>query len=189
MVGIALATVYALGMLNWSTPVLRFSAPLANALTLALLQLIPFALLVMATSADSRRARILWYVGLTPLALCAALLGSCAALQSAAIVHHGLDSSFERIEVMPLESGRLAFYRTNGGAMTSFGISVRWECRLVPGLLWVRDVWEAYPAYRASAEVLGHDRIRFTAPAYGDRRPSRSVEVVSLSTRWCPTAG
>lgn len=189
MVGIALATVYALGMLNWSTPVLRFSAPLANALTLALLQLIPFTLLAMATSADSRRARILWYVGLTPLALCAALLGSCAALQSASIVHHGLDSSFERIEVMPLESGRLAFYRTNGGATTSFGVSVRWECGLVPGLLWVRDVWEAYPAYRASAEVLGRDRIRFTTPPYEDRRPGEIVELISFSPGWCPSVG
>ena len=188
-IGIVLVAVYALGMLNSWVPVLRFTSPLANAVTFAALQLIPFALLFFALAAGPWWARVLWCVVLVPLAAFAGLLGSCAAFDSTWIVADGLDASFEQLEVVPLLAGHLAIYRTNGGAMTSFGISVRQECHLLPGLLRVRNVWGAYPAYEVRVQVLAPDRVVFSSPAYDDRGPGEIVEEVGLKPLWCPAAG
>lgn len=91
--------------------------------------------------------------------------------------------------MVTLPAGHLAIYRTNGGATTSFGIAVRQECRILPGLLRVRDVWDAYPAYEVRTQVLAPDRVQFSSPAYGDRPPGEIVEEVSLKPLWCPAAG
>jgi hypothetical protein len=146
-------------------------------------------LLLFALVAGPWWARVLWCIVLVPLAASAGLLGSCAALHSTSIVADGLDASFEQLEVVPLPAGQLAIYRTNGGATTSFGISVRQECRILPGVLRVRNVWGAYPAYEVRTQVLSPDRVRFSSPAYSDRRPGEIVEEVSLKPMWCPAAG
>jgi hypothetical protein len=184
-----LAALYALGMLNYWVPTLRFTAPLANALIFSALQLIPFILLVFALAAGPWWARILWCILFVPLAAFAGIVGACGALQSTAIVADGVDASFERLDVVPLPTGHLAIYRTNGGATTSFGISVRQECRLLPGLLRVRHIWGAYPAYEVRTQILAPDRIQFSSPAYGDRRPGEIVEEVDLKPMWCSAAG
>ena len=61
-IGIVLAAVYALAMLNYWVPVLRFSAPLLNTLFLSLIQGIPMALLAFALLAGPWWSRILWCI-------------------------------------------------------------------------------------------------------------------------------
>jgi len=191
-IGFVLLAIYTLGILNYWFPAVRWTAPLANTLTFAALQLIPFTLLAIALVTGPSWARVMCCVVLLPVAALAALLGSCAALESAWIVADGFDAGFEQREVVSLSAGHLGIYRTNGGATTSFGIAVRQECRLAPGLMRVRNIWGSYPAYEVRTQVLAPDRVRFSsppyvsAPPYGDRPSAWVVQEVGLEPLWCP---
>jgi hypothetical protein len=182
----ALAGAWGLGMLNFWNPVIRFASPLANTLAFGALQVIPLALLIFAITRGPWWARLLWSLVLLPIAGLTGLLGCFAAIESASIARSGVDTSFERMELVPLTVGYLASYRTNGGAMTSFGVIVRQECRILPGVLRVRRVWGVYPAFEVHTELLSPDRARFSSPAYGDRRPTETVAEVRLMPLWCP---
>lgn len=183
---LALVVGYVFGMLNYWTPAIRFASPWANNLAFGALQVIPLALLTLAVTRGHWLARLLSGLLLLPIAGLAGLLGCFAAIGSASIAHRGVDVSFERLEVVPLPTGYLASYRTNGGAMTSFGIRIRQECRILPGLLRVRNVWGVYPAFEARIELLSPDRARFSSPPYGDGRPTETVADVRLMPLWCP---
>jgi hypothetical protein len=56
--------------------------------------------------------------------------------------------------------GALVVYRTNCGATCDFGIVVRQERALIPGLLLVRNVYGKYPAHDALVEITAPDRAR-----------------------------
>jgi hypothetical protein len=185
-IGSGLAVVYVLGMLNFSTPVLRLTWPQANAFAFAVLQLIPFILLFLVLSADPFSERVLLIVLLLPAVAFGGFAGSCSIIDCETM-GRGKDPSFEPIEEVPVSAGRLVVYRTNGGATTSFGIAVRQECQLLPGLRRVRPVWGLYPAYSARIRVLAPDRVAFSSPPYEDRRPKETVEEVKLAPFWCPT--
>ena len=166
-----LVAVYATGMINAWSPCVRFVSPLANSVTFAVMQLIPMVLFVLAILTGSWWARLLRAIAIVPIVAHAILFGSCAALDSASTMADGTDRGFEKINATSLPSGRLAIYRTNGGATTSFGIVVRHECALLPGLLRVRNVWSVYPGYEADAQLLGGNLVRLSSPPDGKRRP------------------
>lgn len=186
---VGLVALYSFGLFNYWVPILRFTSPLANSLAFAALQIVPLTLAAAAVSSGSWWARALTGAVLLPVVAVAVVFGSCAAIQSTFIIADGADASFERLEVVPLAAGHLAIYRTNGGATTSFGVSVRHECRLVPGLLRVRNVWSKNPAYTVRAQTLSSDLVLFSSPSYGERRPNQIVEEVRLDPLWCPFAG
>lgn len=51
------------------------------------------------------------------------------------------DFSFEHLRTELVHEKNFAIYRTNGGATTGFGIVVRQEKRIIPGLKWVDVVF------------------------------------------------
>lgn len=187
-VSAVLVVLYTLGILNYLVPAVRFISPLANTVTFSVLQLIPFTLLAFALVAGPLWARVLWCVVLLPVAAFAGLLGSCTALDATLIAANGRDPSVEQLEVVRAPAGRLVIYRKNYGAVSDFSISVRQECRLLPGLLRVREIWRAAPASEVRTQVLAGDRVKFVSPAYGDRRPDEIIEEVRLKPLWCPGA-
>lgn len=186
LMALSLAVIWVLGMLNFWTPVIRFSSALANTFTFGALQLIPMALLILALMRGPWWARLVAGLVLLPIASVTSFLGFAAAVESASIARHGIDRSFEQIEVVPLTAGYLASYRTDGGATTSYGIVIRQECRILPGLLRVRTIWGVYPAFEVRTDLLSPDRARFSSPAYGDGRPQETVAEVPLKPLWCP---
>jgi hypothetical protein len=70
------------------------------------------------------------------------------------------DGSFMPLRRLPLErGGRLVVYQTNCGATCSFGVVVRHERVLMPGvLLLVRNVFSRYGWDDARVEVTAPDR-------------------------------
>ena len=81
----------------------------------------------------------------------------------------GTDRSFERLRTERIGQHTVAVYRTNGGAMTDFGIVVRSERTIIPGLMWVNHLCDAYPANAVVIERTSPATIRCTFPPYGDR--------------------
>jgi len=180
-IDITLVLVYVLGMLNFWTPILRFTWPPANKIAIAAMQLIPLILMVL--TARARWGGVVRVI-LLPAVAFGLPVGSCAVIECAR-TRSGKDLSFELIQEVRLSEGHLGIYRTNGGATTSFGMEVWQECRLLPGLLRVRILWSAYPAYTVQTRILTPDRLEFSSPAY--EHAEERVDEVKLGRFWCPT--
>jgi len=61
------------------------------------------------------------------------------------------DHSFERIAETHWKGSDIRFYRKNGGATTDFGVVIRQEKTVFPGVLLVREVDDLYPCYSLDA--------------------------------------
>jgi hypothetical protein len=69
---------------------------------------------------------------------------------------------------LPTPRGSVVVYRTDGGATTSFGIVVRLQCTLIPGVLVVRELENRYPALEGRVEQLDSAKVRIIIPSYRD---------------------
>jgi hypothetical protein len=69
------------------------------------------------------------------------LLGSA---MTAGAFKGGHDLSFEQFSELPWKGTAIRLYRTNGGATTDYGVVVRQERRLLPGIMLVRTVDSFY---------------------------------------------
>ena len=67
---------------------------------------------------------------------------------------------FDPISIVAVNGTQVIAYRTDGGATTDFGIVVRQQRRLMPGLLIVRNLYSEYHAYNARLEVVGPKAVR-----------------------------
>jgi hypothetical protein len=148
--------VLVLGFLNLEFPIIRFSWQTANLVFGTALFTLPLVLPLLVLRLNARRLpRILAAIIIAPFVavslLVALLTGSCAQDSRA----NGFDPSFEPIAVLPVSGSQVTAYRTNGGAMTRFGIVVRHERPILPGLLLVRNVFGAYPASEATLRASG----------------------------------
>lgn len=180
---------YILGMANAWLPVLRFTSALANIVVFGMLQFVPLALLLLVVARGTWWTRVLWALVLAPVLLFSLLASSCAALEAHYLSKDGIVRSFARLKAVPLTKGELAIYRTNGGATSSYGIVIRQECRIFPGMLWVRHVWGFGPASDVKVDLLAPLRVRLTLPPYGQKRPAAVTKDVDLQPMWACLAG
>jgi hypothetical protein len=148
-------------MTNWQLEALRLTSAFGNALVLLVAQVLPCIALVMALRHMKGRRRWTVAAGLAPVVLASLVLGGllCLGLLIGVV---GDDAAFERIKTVQAEAGTVAIYRTIGGATTNYGIVLRQEAKIFPGILLVRRLDHFYPASGASVEVIGIDQIRVT---------------------------
>ena len=142
---------------------LRFVPPILNYLFFAAAQCIPFAMLSTAERLRDTDRR--FGVPLAILLCVVALPGACTASSCIVLGGARLDTNdaFENYHDLSAPSGKVVVYRTNGGALTDFGIEVRQECTIVPGILIVeRPLTGAYPAYDAELSLVAADVVRIT---------------------------
>lgn len=153
---------------NWHYEVLRFSSPTLNALALLGGLGLTVVALVIAVRRFSgwMRASAVGLL-LVPLAYSLFFGGFVTVHLLRLLSEGGVDAGFEPLGAVPVEQGRVSVYRTNCGATCSFGVAVRHERRLLPGVLLVRRLEGFYPAYQADFEALGPRTIRVSVPAYG----------------------
>jgi hypothetical protein len=140
----------------------RFTLPLLNYLFFIAMQLIPFALFAVALRAWSGWRLFIANLIVVPLLLVAVPSGCVA---SACVVTRTVtltrDESSERIRTFDAPHGRVAVYRTDGGATTAFGINVDQECTVIPGLLILsHPLLGEYPAYDVDVRSVSADGIR-----------------------------
>jgi hypothetical protein len=151
-----LAILYCAVIANVLFPMVRFSSQTANYFFFALMQLIPLVIVALAFRRTGSRRYVLLAFGIL-VTIPATPLGFGAAAWTVSSVADGADRSFERVNAIATPLGVVAVYRTNGGAMTSFGIVLRQECKLAPGLLAVRNVAQEYPAGTVQLENVGQE--------------------------------
>lgn len=132
-------------------PVLRFASPVVNDV---LGFVIGLGLPWLAAIAIFRIGR-LWSKTVAILAVLPLLLYSFIFLLGSAVTgfayKDGHDLSFDRFSETDWRGSIVRLYRTNGGATTDFGVVIRQERTLMPGLLLVRRVDGFYPCYSVDA--------------------------------------
>jgi hypothetical protein len=164
-----LAGAYLTFLGNSVFPTVLLESPWWNTAVFAGVQSIPLVLLAYVLIACAGRRRIFWTLGLLPLGLVAVLSGLVSLF---ALV---FPLAKDRVQTIDLGLTTIAAYRTNGGATTSFGMIVRQEMRVLPGVLLIRELAHEYPAESVLIERTSDRTIRLTFPAYGDRRPEPIV--------------
>jgi hypothetical protein len=139
----------------------------------------PFVFFVLGAGVrPQRRASILFLAGL--LMLLAALPATCALFELTSATTEDRDPGFEPTLRRPLQHGELVLYRTDCGAPCSFGLVLRQERPLMPGLQLARTIWSWSPADSATIDVLPTGRVRVVAAPYGERRPNPIVAEIPL---------
>ena len=142
---------------NWSPPLVRFTIPALNDLTFLLALAIPWVVFGIGLRMPWRTMRVLSGVGLALLAIGAVLALPVAVLGG---VFDEYDSGWTPIQAMTMPRYRLVLYRTDCGAACDFGLVLRQEWHLAPGLLRLRAVADWYPAYAGEVQLLGRDSVR-----------------------------
>ena len=137
---------------NWRSPVLRFDAPLANRLFLLGAFALPTVALPIGWCAARGRARVALGALMLPLLLCTWASGVLFAfdlLSHASDLARGQNGAFDPIRRLDLGASRLVLYRTNCGATCAWGLVLRQERALAPGISIVREVGSWHRAYDA----------------------------------------
>jgi hypothetical protein len=132
-------------------PIIRFEWPVAN-------ELLGFAFglcLPWLTAAAVFRIGRWWSKTVALVAVIPLLLYSAVFLLGSAMAgfayKNGRDLSFDRFAETCQKGSEVRFYRTNGGATTDFGIVIRQERSLIPGVVLVRSLDAFYPCYSLGA--------------------------------------
>ena len=153
--------------LNSLSTVPRFEYPPLNyGAAIVLAVAIPCLLLWFALSLRSIVWR--WIVGLIALVLSLpiTLFTIFALMELRQIAEDGINDGFRQIYQLQGAHSALVLYRTNGGATTSFGLVLRRERSLFPGLKLVTVLHASYPAYDATLELLPSGSTRLTVVPY-----------------------
>jgi len=164
-------------VLNAFNPLVRFGHPAWNYFFFSAAALTPLGMMVVACWPDGWRQLVVKFL-IASLFIPAALL-SVTAAGCGMEVRDGVDGSQERISSERFRGGKVAVYRTNGGATTSYGIIVRQECGIFPGISIIRGLTTMSPADEVMLEPLEDGSIRARFPAYGDKR-QEATEIVRL---------
>lgn len=154
---------------NWRFEVLRFTSPSLNALALLAGLALPVIALVIAADRLTGPRRVAAFALLLPPVVYSLFCGLFVTMNLLSIIGVGTDPSFESLGAVAVEGGRVGVYRTNCGATCNFGVAVRHERPLLPGVLLVRRLRGFYPAGAASFEALGPRTVRVTVPQSGRR--------------------
>jgi hypothetical protein len=132
-------------------PIVRFESSVAN-------EILGFALglcLPWLTAAEIFRIGRWWSKAIAFTAVIPLLLYSGVFLLGSAMTgstyKNGRDLSFDRFAEAHWKGSEVRFYRTNGGATTDFGVVIRQERSLLPGVLLVRRLDDFYPCYSLDA--------------------------------------
>jgi hypothetical protein len=151
-----LYVLFGLGIWNGAEAVLRFSSIRANYHAFTVVLCLPLAMVWIAFLYPRWRDRIA--VGLTciPALLVSTLLG----------LFHFLPFSLpERIQLEPVDHGRVALYRIGRGALGTDVLFVQHEVEILPGVLLVRRILQLNSDCEAKIEVLEGSRVELWATA------------------------
>ena len=169
----ALFGLYLIGIVNELWGGLRFESPAWNYWFALCLNQIPLILLCVALTVG-RRWKIVASLALLPLVLTSLVISLFTALSLQDISLDGVDPGFERIETIEWAGTRIQVYRTNAGAPTPFGIAVRHEMTVLPGILLVKTIYSNGRAEDPTVHLAGKDRLQIDIPKQGpDRTPEK----------------
>jgi hypothetical protein len=177
-----LAGLYIAVLVNLNWPGVRFTTGSRNYAVFMAAQFIPLAILLTGTWQIGWRRSAAFGIGFL-LLVPACPLG----LGAAACVAFSIpDDASMRLHVVANEAGRVAVYRTNGGALDADGIEVSQECDIVPGLIVVRRLANAYPAFDAFVEMHTSGVVTIVIPPSEERLEELRQQVRLRRFCWGP---
>lgn len=154
---------------NWYLPYkVRFTcAPLNNLALILLLGAVPASLIGLGTSLRSRWVQwptvTLGLLLLLPMGLFTLVCGFDAIFNSV----HGGDAAFKQIAELQTPEAAYRVYRTDGGAMTDFGLVLRREHTVLPGVRLVSVLMAQYHAADAKLDLAPGGMVRIRVMRYG----------------------
>jgi hypothetical protein len=164
----AWAILYALLIANWWSGGVRFSSPRLNYLFMAAAFCSPLLAAWIAITAANRLWRLSLAV-IAPIALVSAALSAgtvfMLVLWVPDVLLRDVDRSFQRMREQRVGDETLAVFRTNGGATTDYGVVVRRETVLLPGLRFVTPLCASYPADDVRLSRVGTTTTRCEFPS------------------------
>jgi hypothetical protein len=162
------ADVLALGWIAITDTGLRFTYAPLNYLVFILLAVgLPVTLVGFAIT--TRRYWLRWLAIVVSVFVCVpVLMCSCVVGVDLANATSGKDPSFERIGELSGPFWAYRVYRTNGGATTSYGLVLRREHDILPGMAVVSRVHSFYPASEMSLErcIVGEQPAKLARPCF-----------------------
>jgi hypothetical protein len=132
-------------------PIIRFTSPVVNELLGFALGLgLPWLAMIAIFRIGRWWSKTVAIAAVVPLMLysCDFLLGSA---MTGIAYKDGHDLSFDQFAETHWKECDVRFYRTDGGATTDFGVVIRQEKALFPGVLLVRRVDDFNPCYSLDA--------------------------------------
>lgn len=127
---VLLIVLYIIAIINIFYPVIRFGSNMLNNLFIIFILFIPIVLIIKGFFFKNLVAKILN----TLIWMIPCILGILIIMIVPA-------NGFEPIKSLSLDDSDIVVYRTNGGATTSFGIQVRQEKFIIPGIKLVKRVY------------------------------------------------
>ena len=144
--------------------------------------LAPLALLGFSLALPRSRWRWIAISSMSLLTAASILPVSCAENEVASMQGAATDYSFEPILRQPHGGSELVLYRTNCGAPCSFGLVLRQQRRLFPGLRMTSQLGSWYPADTATLTWPSSELVRVAVAPYGERRPNPTITDVRVHT-------
>jgi hypothetical protein len=142
--------------------------------------LTPLLLLVLATQVRQRSWRIVATASMTFLVFLSAF-PACFASVELTDMSHEQDPEFEPIWNQQRGASKLVLYRNNCGATCDFGLVLRQERRIAPGLRLVRFLESWYRAYAATVIPISPNRLRVEIAPYPDDRAKPIIDTVMIN--------
>lgn len=175
-----LLATYAAVMLNWRLEILRLTSEYANDVGFLIAQGLPLLALPLYLWRGRRRKHRAILL-LLQLSIIISLLFGCLTFVGLKLGYLGTDAAFEKIRSVSTGSAEVAVYRTNGGATTAYGVIVRHQKLILPGLLLVRRLLSAYPATDAVPVMQENDVVQITVAGL---RPTTQTFRLRRSVLW-----
>ena len=171
------ACVSAIVALNVLETTPRFEdAPLNYASVIVLALSVPAVLFWLAFAALASWARWTVAVMATALFIPLGFFSWFACLELQSVVAAGVDKSFEQISQLKGEHTVYRVYRTNGGATTAYGIILRKERSVLPGVKLVSVVRAYDRAHDATLQRLPSGTIELRVAPYGPGETTQRLE-------------
>lgn len=168
-----------IAFLNYSSLVPRFEAAWLNYASFILLALAaPALLLRLAIGYLKGVWRWLTISIAAVILLPVSLIVLYAASDMSEIYGSGVDLSFEKIKEIKSGGHYYRLYRTNGGATTSYGLALRKEFLILPGVKLISLLQGFYPAYEARFEQVEPSKMRLIVSPY---KPEGKEKVYEFS--------
>lgn len=159
VIGLLLSLNWVVGAPSSAASYIRLQPPLLGSIVNVVAPLVLIALIPIVLFRGPRKGRRWLLIPLVPLAAWASFVAMISSFDLLDVASQGYSNGLEPLEQVELTSSRATLYRTNGGATTSFGILLREEKRLAPGVWLVNHVRNWYPAREGALEVLGSDSL------------------------------
>ena len=144
-------------------PVVETTSGLMNALVVLCASLLPWVALVRAAHLRPRRLRLAVQTALAMLGVPSLLLTLVGVLGVGLADPDGYDPGLTPTAAVQVGPTRVVAYETNGGATTDFGLQVRAERPLGPGIQLIHTIYTEYHARGGRVVRAGGDRVQIYA--------------------------